>query len=99
MVSGISVSWSVHELQVQSLLPGSILMAAEEAQGPVTVIRKVMSRAIFPQYDDDGIRTSTVPAKDMAGGCRSADRRRGPTGDKGTVLALNCRTVHGSKRG
>ena len=75
---------------------GFYLDGCEEAQGPLTVIPESHKGDLFPHYDDDGIWTGTVPAKDMA--TLPLDTAAGPTGDKGTVLALNCRTVHGSKR-
>ena len=75
---------------------GFYLDGCEEAQGPLTVIPESHTGDLFPHYDDDGIWTGTVPAKDMA--TLPLDTAAGPTGDKGTVLALNCRTVHGSKR-
>ena len=75
---------------------GFYLDGCEEAQGPLTVIPESHKGDLFPHYDDDGNWTGTVPAADMA--TLATDKADGPTGDQGTVLALNCRTVHGSRR-
>lgn len=75
---------------------GLYLDGCEEAQGPLTLIPESHKGDLFPHYDDEGNWTGTVPPGDMA--TLPTDQADGPTGEAGTVLALNCRTVHGSKR-
>jgi len=75
---------------------GLYLDGCEDAQGPLTLIPESHKGDLFPHYDDEGNWTGTVPPRDLAS--LPTDKADGPTGDKGTVLALNCRTVHGSKR-
>jgi ectoine hydroxylase len=75
---------------------GLYLDGCEEAQGPLTLIPESHNGELFPHYDDDENWTGTVPPRDMA--TLPMDKADGPTGDKGTVLGLNCRTVHGSRR-
>ncbi|MEL0110358.1 MAG: phytanoyl-CoA dioxygenase family protein [Rickettsiales bacterium] len=74
---------------------GVYLDGCDEAMGPLTVIPESHKGDLFEHYDDEGNWTGTVGADDMA--TVPLDRATGPTGEKGAVLALNCRTIHGSR--
>tara|TARA_B100000676_G_scaffold299497_1_gene343918 strand:+ start:2061 stop:2966 length:906 start_codon:yes stop_codon:yes gene_type:complete len=74
---------------------GFYLDGCEEAQGPLTVIPGSHKGDLFRHYDEDGNWVGTVSDKDMS--MQDMDSMAGPTGPEGTVLALNCRTLHSSK--
>jgi ectoine hydroxylase-related dioxygenase (phytanoyl-CoA dioxygenase family) len=66
-----------------------------EAQGPLTCISGSHRGPIFVHRDKGGTWTGSIGADDMA----SVDlsRTQDLTGPAGTVIAINCRTVHGSR--
>ncbi len=74
---------------------GFYLDGCEAAQGPLSVIPGSNRGELFSHYDDDGNWVGAVSDKDMA--TQDMEKIAGPTGPEGTVLALNCRTLHGSK--
>ena len=74
---------------------GFYLDGCEAAQGPLSVIPGSNRGELFSHYDDDGNWVGAVSDKDLA--TQDMDKIAGPTGPEGTVLALNCRTLHGSK--
>jgi ectoine hydroxylase len=64
-------------------------------QGPLTCIPGSHQGPIFVHRDDGGKWTGSVRERDML----SVDRSRAEdlTGDAGTVIAINCRTIHASR--
>lgn len=65
------------------------------AQGPLTCVRRSHTGPIFVHRDDGGAWTGSIRAADMA----TVDMALAEdlTGADGTVIAINCRTVHASR--
>jgi ectoine hydroxylase len=64
-------------------------------QGPLTCIAGSHDGPIFVHRDDSGAWTGAIRDRDMAGfDLREAVDLTGPAG---TVIAINCRTIHGSR--
>ena len=74
---------------------GFYLEGCEAEQGPLSVMPGSNNGELFSHYDEDGNFVGAVSDTDMA--AQDMDNIAGPTGPEGTVLALNCRTLHGSK--
>jgi len=64
-------------------------------QGPLTCLPGTQNGPIFVHRDDAGKWTGAVRASDMAGVDQS--RAEDLTGPAGTVIAINCRTLHASR--
>ncbi len=64
-------------------------------QGPLTCVPGSQLGPIFVHRDDTGKWTGSVREPDMAGVDRS--RAEDLTGPAGTVIAINCRTLHASR--
>ena len=64
-------------------------------QGPLTCIPGSQNGPIFVHRDDAGKWTGSVRARDMAGVDQS--EAEDLTGAAGTVIAINCRTLHASR--
>jgi ectoine hydroxylase len=65
------------------------------SQGPLTCLPGSHQGPIFVHRDDNGKWTGSVHARDMM----TIDQRRAEdlTGSAGTVIAINCRTLHASR--
>jgi ectoine hydroxylase len=64
-------------------------------QGPLTCIPDSHQGPIFVHRDDEGAWTGAIGKSDHAR--IDLDRAEDLTGPAGTVIAINCRTVHGSR--
>ncbi|HVC61085.1 MAG TPA: phytanoyl-CoA dioxygenase family protein [Acetobacteraceae bacterium] len=65
------------------------------AQGPLTCVRGSHAGPIFVHRDDQGAWTGSIRDADMAGVDMALAEDL--TGADGTVIAINCRTVHASR--
>ena len=65
------------------------------AEGPLTCVAGSHKGPIFVHRDDRGAWTGSIGERDMAGVDLSLARDL--TGGAGTVIAINCRTVHSSR--
>jgi ectoine hydroxylase-related dioxygenase (phytanoyl-CoA dioxygenase family) len=74
---------------------GVYLGDVPDAQGPLTCVDGSHSGPIFVHRDDSGAWTGSIRDADLA----SLDMARAEdlTGADGTVVAINCRTVHASR--
>jgi phytanoyl-CoA dioxygenase PhyH len=64
-------------------------------EGPLTCVAGSHRGPIFVHRDDNGAWTGSIADADMA--TVDLDRARDLTGPAGTVIAINCRTVHASR--
>ena len=75
---------------------GLYLEDCDVPQGPLIVIRKSHDGPLYSMYDRDGRWVLSIPESDLA--WAGPDLRDVLTGPAGTLILLNCRTVHGSMR-
>ena len=64
--------------------------------GPLAAIPGSHEGELFDHFDDDGQWTGYIRQDDL--GAIALDRADEMTGSAGTVVAVNCRTIHGSRR-
>ncbi len=74
---------------------GVYLDDVPKEQGPLTCVPGSHRGPIFTHRDDSGKWTGSVRAQDMLGVDRS--EAEDLTGRAGTVIAINCRTIHASR--
>jgi ectoine hydroxylase-related dioxygenase (phytanoyl-CoA dioxygenase family) len=75
---------------------GLYLEDCDVAQGPLIVIRRSHDGPLHSMYDRDGRWVLSIPESDLA--WAGPDLRDVLTGPAGTLILLNCRTIHGSMR-
>jgi ectoine hydroxylase len=75
---------------------GLYLEDCELEQGPLIVIKGSHHRPLYSMYDDTGRWVLSIPEEKLA--WAGPEQRDYCTGFAGTLVILNCRTVHGSAR-
>ena len=75
---------------------GLYLEDCDVPQGPLIAIRKSHDGPLYSMYDRDGRWVLSIPESDLA--WAGPDLRDVLTGPAGTLILLNCRTIHGSMR-
>jgi ectoine hydroxylase-related dioxygenase (phytanoyl-CoA dioxygenase family) len=75
---------------------GLYLEDCELEQGPLIVIKGSHDRPLYSMYDDTGRWVLSIPEEKLA--WAGPEQRDYCTGPAGTLVILNCRTVHGSAR-
>src|ERR1700726_4500286 len=82
-------------LAAHQLQPGDARGVSPAEQGPLTCLPGSHCGSIFAHRDDNGAWTGSICDRDMA----AFDLREAVdlTGPAGTVIAINCRTIHGSR--
>jgi ectoine hydroxylase len=74
---------------------GVYLQGCKEDQGPLAFVPGSHKGKLYSMYDDAG--EFVVRIRDEEIGWLSDDMTDAPVGGPGTVLLLNCRTIHGSR--